>query len=259
MSHTDATFQSTPFETDKPRYLAVAETLAQAIRRGEYVVGDLLPTEQALCQQFSASRHTIREALKKLSEIGLVSRYQGVGTRVKSIEVPGRYVAYLNSIQDMWRHVEQTRSKVLSKTIENREQALFTLPRFEGDEVWHRLDVLRSGQFDDTWLPLSMTHVYINDSFRGIVDMVDSATVPIFSLIERRYGQRVVRVKQEISGTLLDVETAKVLQVKPGTPGLSIIRVYMGPRDVVFQAAQSIYPADRFKFELDLRLELGRE
>ena len=248
----------TPFESAQPRYLAVAERLSKAINKGEYGVGSLLPTESELCEKFGVSRHTVREALRKLRDLGLVTRHQGVGTRVENAEISGRYVASLNSIQDMWRHVEQTQPRVVFKSVENKEDALFPLPAFPGDEVWQRVDVLRSSQFEKKLLPVSLSHVYINNAFRGIVGMIDTATVPIFALIEKKYGQKVVLVEQEIAATMLDAATAKLLKSKPNTPGLSIIRVYKGPGGVIIQASQAISPADRFTSEMELHLELGR-
>ena len=248
----------TPFESAQPRYLAVAERLSQAITQGDYGVGSLLPTESELCDKFGVSRHTVREALRKLRDLGLVTRHQGVGTRVENAEISGRYVASLNSIQDMWRHVEKTQPLVVYKAVERKEEALFPLPSFPGDETWQRVDVLRSSMFDKKLLPVSLSHIYINNAFKGVVGMIDKATVPIFSLIEKKYGQKVVRVQQEIAAMMLDAATARLLKAKPNTPGLSIIRVYTGPGDVVIQASQAISPAERFTYEMELHLELGR-
>ena len=258
MVTTNQNNSTTPFESAQTRYLAVAEKLSKAINQGEYGVGSLLPTESELCEKFGVSRHTVREALRKLRDLGLVTRHQGVGTRVENTEISGRYVASLNSIQDMWRHVEQTQPRVVFKSVENKEDALFPLPAFPGDEVWQRVDVLRSSQFEKKLLPVSLSHVYINNAFRGIVGMIDTATVPIFALIEKKYGQKVVLVEQEIAATMLDAATAKLLKSKPNTPGLSIIRVYKGPGGVIIQASQAISPADRFTYEMELHLELGR-
>jgi len=84
---TSPSVSQTPFESAQPRYLAVAERLSQAITQGEYGVGSLLPTESELCDKFGVSRHTVREALRKLRDLGLVTRHQGVGTRVENAEI----------------------------------------------------------------------------------------------------------------------------------------------------------------------------
>lgn len=51
----------------------------------EYKAGDQLPVENELAQQFSVSRITIREAISKLSTMGIIDVRQGEGTFVKQL------------------------------------------------------------------------------------------------------------------------------------------------------------------------------
>jgi GntR family transcriptional repressor for pyruvate dehydrogenase complex len=51
--------------------------LRSAILGGAFRHGDRLPSEQELCDQFSVSRTTIREALRSLTEQGLITRVPG--------------------------------------------------------------------------------------------------------------------------------------------------------------------------------------
>lgn len=247
-----------PFENAQPRYLAVAQLLSKSITAGEYGVGSLLPTETELCQRFGVSRHTVREALRKLRDLGLVSRHQGIGTRVQRSEISGRYVIALNSILDMWRHVEATEPKVIYKAVERKEQALIPLPSFPGDEIWQRVDVLRTHVTGAKAVPISLSHIYIQSAFKGIVGQVDTAKVPVFSLIEKKYGQKVTSVQQEISAVSLDRAVARHLKATAGSPGLSIMRTYRGRGDEVLHVSQAISPADRFTYGMELRLEVGR-
>lgn len=249
---------SDPFESAQPRYLVVAQRLSRAIATGQYAVGSLLPAETDLCQRFGVSRHTIREALRKLRELGLVTRHQGVGTRVQRAEIAGRYVIALDSLQEMWRHVESTDPKVVYKAVERKEDALVPLPDFPGDEVWQRVDVLRSDLSGPKPVPVSFSHIYIASAFKGVANQVDAAKVPFFSLIEKKYGQQVISVRQEIGAVLLDRAVAKHLKAPAGSPGLSIVRVYLGRGDTVLQVSQAISPAERFTYALELRLEVGR-
>ena len=62
---------------DLPRYHQISNILTERIELGRYAIGDLLPTEQDLCAEFDVSRYTIREALRRLTEAGLVRRRQG--------------------------------------------------------------------------------------------------------------------------------------------------------------------------------------
>src|SRR5215213_1342285 len=61
---------------------ALAAELVERIVRGEHLPGTSLPAEPALCETFSVSRTTVREAVKMLQEKGLVQVRQGAGTTV---------------------------------------------------------------------------------------------------------------------------------------------------------------------------------
>jgi GntR family transcriptional regulator, transcriptional repressor for pyruvate dehydrogenase complex len=53
------------------------------ILAGTYAPGDALPSERRLSEDLGASRHVVREALKRLQQAGLVRISQGGATRVR--------------------------------------------------------------------------------------------------------------------------------------------------------------------------------
>lgn len=66
-----------------PLHRQVTEVLLSQIANGQFLVGDRLPTEEALCRQFGISRVTVRLALKELENDGLLERSPGRGTFLK--------------------------------------------------------------------------------------------------------------------------------------------------------------------------------
>jgi DNA-binding FadR family transcriptional regulator len=85
------------------RYDTIADTLCREILRGRFCVGDRLHSERELAIRFAANRGAVREAVKKLEQMGLVDVQPG-GARVKavedsSLEVIGRLLA-LDDIPD---------------------------------------------------------------------------------------------------------------------------------------------------------------
>ena len=71
--------------------------LIQDILTGRYRVGERLPSERDLAGRFDANRGSVREAMKKLEQIGLADVQPG-GARVKnkedaSLEVIGHLLA----------------------------------------------------------------------------------------------------------------------------------------------------------------------
>lgn len=65
-----------------PVWIAIAATLRNDITEGRYGVGHKLPTEAALAERFGVNRHTVRHALSKLVDEGLVRTRRGAGVFV---------------------------------------------------------------------------------------------------------------------------------------------------------------------------------
>jgi GntR family transcriptional regulator len=65
-----------------PMYREIAEQLRQQIESGEFAAGGQLPTELELRERYDASRNTIRDAIKQLTNLGLVETRPGQGTFV---------------------------------------------------------------------------------------------------------------------------------------------------------------------------------
>ena len=72
-----------------PQMLSRAEEITRALRddilRGQYRAGERVPSERDLAARFATSRGTIREALKKLEQLGIASVQPG-GVRVVPVQ-----------------------------------------------------------------------------------------------------------------------------------------------------------------------------
>ena len=66
----------------KKAYKIVIDYIKQQIRNRELMIGELLPPERELSEKLGVSRNSIREALKILSVIGVISSRQGAGNYV---------------------------------------------------------------------------------------------------------------------------------------------------------------------------------
>jgi len=68
-----------PEATGTDRASSIAALLQASIASGQYHVGDRLPSEADLCTRFQVSRPTLREALGRLSALGLIVSRRGSG------------------------------------------------------------------------------------------------------------------------------------------------------------------------------------
>ncbi|MBY8876319.1 GntR family transcriptional regulator [Actinacidiphila acidipaludis] len=64
------------------KHQRIVATLAEEIRAGRLPEGSRLPGEHALTERFAVSRTTVRQALRALSEQGLIATRAGIGSVV---------------------------------------------------------------------------------------------------------------------------------------------------------------------------------
>ena len=68
-----------------PQYRKLYEVLRKHILDGIYKEGDLLPSENELCQIYGMTRPTVRQALSTLANEGFIRKHQGKGSIVHNL------------------------------------------------------------------------------------------------------------------------------------------------------------------------------
>lgn len=238
-----------------PRYVNLAQALLRDVELGRYPIGGLLPGEKELAQQFGLSRHTVREAIRQLQEMGVVTRMQGVGTRVKGKPTPSRYVHRVDAIRDLFQYVKDMRLSIHSASEVVADEALAKRLECQVGQRWLWLVGLRHVEGEQH--PVCATEVFVAYEFSSIRNQVGRSDIPIYALIESEFGERIEEVRQLITGVAISPKVAKSLRVKPGCPGLSITRHYRSVRDRTIEITFNIYPADRFSYSMSVSLESG--
>lgn len=239
----------------RPRYVNLAQALLSDIELGRYPIGGLLPGEKELAQQFGLSRHTVREAIRQLQEMGVVTRKQGIGTRVKGKPTSSRYVHRVDAIRDLFQYVKDMRLIIHSSSEVVADEVLAKRLECQVGQRWLWLVGLRYAEGEQH--PVCATEVFVAYEFSSIRNLVGQSGIPIYALIESEFGERIEEVRQLITGVAIPAEISGSLNVEPGSPGLSITRHYRSVRDRAIQISFNIYPADRFSYSMSVSLESG--
>ncbi len=238
-----------------PLYLQVVSALKDEIVRGIYPVGSQLPTEEELCERFSISRYTVREALRRLRDDHLVSSRQGAGTTVVPPVDPDSYVHEVTSINDLVAFARGVRFEIEStETITANARLAQRLGATAGDR-WLLVKGFR--YTDDSGLPVCWTEVYINSEFAGVGRLLKRNRSPIFQLIEDLYGQRIGEVHQEIAAIVVPATLAEGLKVAAGAMALEVHRTYRLHNGKIVQVAFNTHPAERFRHSMTMRRVKG--
>lgn len=236
-----------------PRYQQLADALRRDIEGGKYKIGAMLPTELELCEQHRVSRHTVREAIRRLVDMGLLGRRQGIGTHVKARSGRGRFVATLDSIEDLFQYTQRTRLKLIDERMVAADGKLAELLHCKPGQKWLKLETCRYPRGDA--VPIAHTEIYVLPAHAAIRDEIQGEGVWVYGLIEKHYGERIVEVQQEVGTAVTTPRIAKLLHAKAGAPALHVMRYYYGARERLLSISVNLYPDNRFKFATRWRLE----
>ena len=227
-----------------PRYRQIAEEFRSAIASGTYNSGDALPTEMEICETYGVSRHTARDALRILSDDGLIERRRGAGTVVASRGAP----AFAQPIGDFDSILQYARDARLDiRTTQPADNDTLDRLGLTGDYV--QLIGFRSVEDQP---PQAITAVYIRSDLAPDTELIETLPGSISEWIEANRGVHVERVVQRMEAVALNKSQAKRLNVAEGSPALRSVRRYRDASGEIILLSESLHPAGRFAYEMRL-------
>jgi len=228
-----------------PLYRRLEEALREALRNQVLKPNEALPPERDLAADLSVSRITLRKALDKLVDEGLLTRRQGAGTFVTS-RVEKQFAKLTSFSEDMAARGRTVRSEWISRSAGavTPDEAL-SLGLSPGAGVY-RFNRIRYA--DDIGMALEYSTI---PAF-GLPGIDDVGT-SLYAALEAT-GCRPVRALQRLRAVLFNAEQAKLLGVEPHAPGLYIERRGFLDDGRVIEATQSWYRGDAYDFVAELNL-----
>jgi GntR family transcriptional regulator len=243
-----------PRKPKSSRYRDIATRLQKEIRLGKYPVGNLLPTETELMAQHSASRQTVREALRILMDQGLIVRRAGLGSVIIATEPPVLFTHSVKSLGEWLRYSNETYRDVVRSGEIVADRQLAALLKCEPGKHWFLIESLRRA--DQFAAPLGWTEIYVLRKFAGVVKRSDHGRAPVHEQIAKMYGQTTEYAQMEIFARGMPAPLAKALQVKTGSPALTVVRRYYGVKEELFEVTVTTHPEGRYTYSMDMQRSL---
>ncbi|MBS0536670.1 MAG: GntR family transcriptional regulator [Proteobacteria bacterium] len=235
--------------SDAPRYVQIFNTLSRRMESGRYSVDTRLPTESELCDEFNASRFTVREALRRLVEQGMVQRRQGAGSIVISATPQARYVHSLSSLSDLFQFALETDYELLA--IERVTLDAKTAAGVGGSagEKWHRLKGLR--RHEKGGKIVCYLHSYVAPRAGKFVRELKRCVGPFYAHLSERSGEEIIDVEQDIFGVPMDGEMARHLDNKAGAVATCALRRYITRKGTLI-ASYNWHDAENFYYRMKM-------
>jgi GntR family transcriptional regulator len=208
-----------------------------------------LPTESELCDEFGASRFTVREALRRLVDQGMVQRRQGAGSIVVAGRPQARYVHSLSSLEDLFQFALDTHYQLLSA-----EQVKLDVPIAEAiggkpGARWWLLKGLRSDAPGGR--VVCYIHSYVPPRLGRYVRELSRCVGPFYGHLAKRSGEEIIEVDQLLHGEPMDNDIAAHLQCKRGEIGLCAMRRYVTKQGTLI-ASYNWHVARDFNYRMTL-------
>lgn len=235
--------------TDPLKTQKVYLVLRDRIVAGELENGARLPGEPKLASEFDVSRVTIRRALSRLADEGMIERRAGSGTFVS--RQPARVRALITDVANVFTGLitmgRTTDVRLISfEYIKPPEPVRVALGLKEGEIVQRSV---RVRLVDD--MPFSYLTAHVPGRIGAVYSESDLARLPLLELMERS-GLKTEFARQEISAVLAGPEVSEALDVDTGSPLVSLTRVVYGPNREGMEHLHALYHPERFTMQMDL-------
>lgn len=227
------------------KYHLVEQALRDQISHGVYA-GAALPGERELALQFKVARVTVRSALQRLLDDGVVVRLQAHGPLVPTGDfgtTPRRLLR--DRVDKFLDRGRQDHRRVLAYT---RVGALAAVARALDVPVGTQvLRVVRLRWDDQSPLTYTIAHVALVHAVAMSRSALERKAM-VELLMEA--GVRIGAADQTIEAASAPANVAKALKIAPGEPVLRLTRLVQDEASRTVQLLEGWYRADRFSIRM---------
>jgi GntR family transcriptional regulator len=247
----------------RPMYRQIAEDLQAQIESGALMPGAQLPTELELRDRYNSSRNTIRDAIKRLTSLGLVETRPGQGTFVTRRIDP--FVTVLTG--DLQARSIGDGVAYLSDVSKSHRSAMVTLPKVEiqvpSAEVSRRLRVPPKSQvvsrheqcyIDDTPWALRTSFYPMDFIPKGATRLLMAEDIKEGTVryLGDSIGVKQVGYRDWITARVPDLNEQTFFEISHDATVFEIFRTGFDQTGTPLRVTVTVWPADRNQFIVDV-------
>ncbi|GAB1422416.1 GntR family transcriptional regulator [Anaerolineales bacterium] len=231
-----------------PLYYQLKNVLLNKIREGEWAIGELIPSENRLQQDYDLSRTTVRQTLAELVSEGYLIRKRGRGTFIAEPKItydPSRqyelneYMS-LQGVHLSWRVLDRA-------YVEVPDQVALGLGIAEASKLLRirrlRLADNRVFGYHIAYIPKHIEE-YINEDALG-----EGQSLDYLQACPNLFEPRLQRTLEASIANQLDIDW---LDAAPNTAILQLERIVYGKDNHPIEFLVARFRGDRFKYQISL-------
>jgi GntR family transcriptional regulator len=238
-----------------PLYYQVESVLRDEVAARAYAEGAPLPTEEAMVRRFGVSRITVRRALERLAQEGLIYRVPGRGT-------------FVNTLRSLEFRIERNPADLMGFEQDIRRVGFAPEARVLRQD-WVRVptDVAQAlgvpGGAEVLWLyrrgtvggrPLWIEDRYVLRVWAARLKPRDYTVPSLLSTLAMSQGFTVDRGRVRIAARAASREEARLLDVRTGAP-LLVAEFAVQANGSPAQFVRARFRSDRYEFAFDVEAD----
>jgi GntR family transcriptional regulator len=235
-------------QSKMPLHEQLYEILRGNLQRGEWAVGEMIPTEPELIEKYGVSRITVRQALNRLVNEGLIYRQQGRGTFVAEPTLEQGLTRIISFTEDMRQRGLAPGTRILFAGLLPAPEDVAEHLQIEPGVELARLERLRLANQK----PMSIEESYLVHRYCPGLLQYDYSQVPLREILERQYDIRIVRARQVIRAAIATPHQSTLLGISQPSPLLFLERVSYSQHNLPVEFLRIYYRGDRYSLYNEL-------
>ncbi len=226
-----------------PLHTQIAENLRLQIQNAAFRDEENFPSERELAELYRVSRMTVRQALQKLRQEGLIYNERGVGTFVnnRKLDIHTRNLCGFSEEMTSLGFSPSSRVLRLKRELADK-QVMHDLKLGAGAEVFH-IERLRLA--DDE--PMAFERTFVPAYLFPKLDEIDLTQNSLYQVMVSDYEIQMHHAAESLEAAAADRFTAEHLDIKKGSPVLVVHRVVFSESNQAIESAHTTYRADRYR------------
>lgn len=231
-----------------PLYLQVEQHLGQRVQSGEWQPGQKIPTEEQMCAAYGVSRVTMRQALARLVDRGLLVRERGRGTFVRDAALTAAARGVTSFTTELAALGLEAGARVLAVEVVPADAETVDALGLGHDAEVVRVHRVRTGNGKPIGIQTSLLPVqrFPNLEHQSLQDR------SLYQLLRTHYGVVPVEAVETFTVGGISPRDARLLEVPPRTCAFFVERVTLDARGP-FERVTSVMRGDRYRIRLALR------
>jgi GntR family transcriptional regulator len=229
------------------RYIQLASLFRKWVESGKWPVGAQIPTVEMLAKECGVAGMTIRQALDRLENEGLIERFRAKGTFVR--QKPRRDLWC--EVQTDWNGLLMSRSDAEISILTDVAGETLDQSGFEVGTVAASYRHLRR-LHQRAGVPFLIADVFVDERLRGLIPEENFSRTTAMRLVADLPGVRVVDARQILTIDSADLETATLLDIALADPIAKVQRLAVDANGTLILIAIGLYRGDTVRVDMKL-------